>query len=154
LRLNKASQGEATVGKLVNLLSNDVNRFDLGFNFIPFIFSGPIQFLIFLYFLWDTIGIACFASVGFVLLLLPLQCKCPIKITLLSQRIELRSTFSFSIMLFIVVSGRYAAKFRRKIARRTDERGGLMSEIIVGMRVIKMYGWEKPFTLLIDKTRK
>jgi hypothetical protein len=63
-------------------------------------------------------------------------------------------TLSLYFLDELVLSGRYAAKFRLKIAKRTDERGGLMNEIIVGMRVIKMYAWEKPFTLLIDGVRR
>lgn len=102
LRLSKASQGNATVGKLVNLLSNDTSRFDINMNFIPFLAAGPVQFIIFSYFLYDgkyinifipswqlwvlciyeylhttiftVIGPACFAGIGFIVLLLPMMC--------------------------------------------------------------------------------
>ena len=49
--------------------------------------------------------------------------------------------------------GKYSAIFRRKVAERTDERVGSMNEIVMGMRVIKMYAWEKPFTALINRLR-
>jgi len=51
-------------------------------------------------------------------------------------------------------SGKYSAIFRHNIAIKTDERGRMMNEIIVGMRVIKMYAWEKPFSMIIDKIRR
>ena len=44
--------------------------------------------------------------------------------------------------------------FRCKIAKKTDFRIGLMSEIINGIKVIKMYTWERPFAALIAIARK
>lgn len=43
---------------------------------------------------------------------------------------------------------------RGKIARRTDERVKVMSELVNGVQVIKMYAWEKPFEKLVDLLRK
>lgn len=46
-------------------------------------------------------------------------------------------------------------KLRRlSTAQLTDSRLRLMNEIISGMRVIKMYSWEKPFADLVAKARK
>lgn len=39
-------------------------------------------------------------------------------------------------------------------ATETDERMCLMNEIIMGVRVIKMYTWEKSFAKLIEYARK
>lgn len=43
---------------------------------------------------------------------------------------------------------------RGKIAKRTDERVKVMSELVNGVQVIKMYAWEKPFEALVGKLRK
>ena len=43
---------------------------------------------------------------------------------------------------------------REKIGGATDERILVMKEILTGMRIIKMYCWEKPFMLLITKLRR
>lgn len=43
---------------------------------------------------------------------------------------------------------------RGKIASRTDQRVKVMSELVNGVQVIKMYAWEKPFEKLVDALRK
>lgn len=44
--------------------------------------------------------------------------------------------------------------FRLKAAKITDERILTMNEIITGIRVIKMYGWEYAFNTLIANIRR
>lgn len=46
------------------------------------------------------------------------------------------------------------AKLRAKAANKTDERVRLMSEIVNGIRLIKMYVWEKPFEDMIFRARR
>ncbi|OXA59787.1 Multidrug resistance-associated protein 4 [Folsomia candida] len=120
LRLSKASQGSTTVGQITNIL------FDLNLLFLPYFIMGPIQFLIFVYFLWDEFGTSSLAGFGVVILMSVVQ----------------------------YWNGTLSTEFRRKIAVKTDERSRTMNEIIVAIRVIKMYAWEKPFTNLINKLRK
>jgi hypothetical protein len=49
--------------------------------------------------------------------------------------------------------GKLSAIFRVQIAKQTDERSRIMSEIIVAMRLIKMYAWEIPFAAWIKQIR-
>ncbi|ODN04666.1 Multidrug resistance-associated protein 4 [Orchesella cincta] len=39
-------------------------------------------------------------------------------------------------------------------AKRTDERGRFLNEIVSGIRLIKMYAWEKPFSEVVAKLRR
>ncbi|ODN00558.1 Multidrug resistance-associated protein 4 [Orchesella cincta] len=126
LRLSKSAQGKTTVGQITNLLSNDVNRFDLNLLFIPWIPTSLLQMAIFTVFLWREFGVACLTGLSIVLLLIPIQ----------------------------YWNGSYSAKCRLKIAQRTDERGRIMNEIIIAMKIIKQYTWEKPFSAVIYKLRE
>ena len=50
--------------------------------------------------------------------------------------------------------GKKAASLRLKTAQSTDARVKLMSEIIGGIQVIKMYTWEEPFAKLVAAARR
>lgn len=73
LRLNKTALGETTVGQVVNLLSNDVNRFDFVVIFLHYIWLGPLQTLVVTYFLWQEIGVSSIIGVAVLLMIIPLQ---------------------------------------------------------------------------------
>ena len=50
--------------------------------------------------------------------------------------------------------GKLFLSVRTKTAKLTDGRIRFMNEIINGMRVIKMYAWEKPFAEFVAQVRK
>ncbi|GFY48387.1 hypothetical protein TNIN_211863 [Trichonephila inaurata madagascariensis] len=126
LKLSQSALSRTTVGQMVNLLSNDVNRFDQSVVYLPYLIAGPIQTAIIIAVLWMHIGYASLAGVSVLLLYIPFQ----------------------------GMMGKLFSKLRLKTAALTDERIRLMNEIIGGMRVIKMYGWEFPFANLVDSIRK
>ncbi|XP_047534615.1 uncharacterized protein LOC125069235 [Vanessa atalanta] len=126
LRMNQVSISEVAAGKLVNILSNDVARFDMAFMFLHYLWLVPVQLAIVLYFLYGAGGYAPYVGLfGVVLLVLPIQAGLT-KLT---------------------------AIIRRNVAQRTDKRIKLMSEIINGIQVIKMYAWEKSFQHVVKVAR-
>jgi ATP-binding cassette subfamily C (CFTR/MRP) protein 4 len=89
LKLSKAALGETTVGEAVNLLSNDVSRFDVLLMFLAYIWIGPVEMVMIVYLMWQQIGIATLTGVASVVLLLPLQGIC-------------NRYFIFSVMFYVL----------------------------------------------------
>uniref|UniRef100_A0A480F348 Cystic fibrosis transmembrane conductance regulator n=3 Tax=Sus scrofa TaxID=9823 RepID=A0A480F348_PIG len=126
LRLSNLAMGKTTTGQIVNLLSNDVNKFDQVTVFLHFLWAGPLQALIVTALLWMEIGISCLAGMAVLIILLPLQ-SC---------------------------LGKLFSSLRSKTAAYTDVRIRTMNEVITGIRIIKMYAWEKSFADLIARLRR
>lgn len=82
LRLSKTSLRETTVGQIMNLLSNDVNRFDIALRFVQFIWIGPLGTLVVTYFLWQEIGVSSLVGVFVILAVIPLQGMCKTRYSL------------------------------------------------------------------------
>ncbi|CAH2223667.1 multidrug resistance-associated 4 [Pelobates cultripes] len=126
LRLSNTALGQTTTGQIVNLLSNDVNKFDQVTIFLHFLWAGPLQAIAVTVLLWMEIGPSCLAGMAVLIILMPLQ----------------------------TCLGKFFTSFRGKTASFTDTRIRTMNEVISGMRIIKMYAWEQPFTDLVNNIRK
>ena len=60
-------------------------------------------------------------------------------------------------MIYVVsklLNDTYSADYRLSAAGKTDERVKHMNEIICGIRVVKMYGWEYAFHQLVGSLRR
>ncbi|XP_040192032.1 multidrug resistance-associated protein 4 [Rana temporaria] len=126
LRLSNTAMGKTTTGQIVNLLSNDVNKFDQVTIFLHFLWAGPLQAIAVTVLLWLEIGPSCMAGMAVLIILMPLQ----------------------------TCLGKLFTSLRGKTAAITDIRIRTMNEVISGMRIIKMYAWEQPFTELVNENRK
>ncbi|KAM5180099.1 ATP-binding cassette sub-family C member 4 isoform 1-T1 [Mantella aurantiaca] len=126
LRLSNTAMGKTTTGQIVNLLSNDVNKFDQVTIFLHFLWAGPLQAVAVTVLLWLEIGPSCLAGMAVLIILMPLQ----------------------------TCLGKFFTSLRGKTAAFTDTRIRTMNEVISGMRIIKMYAWERPFTELVNEIRK
>lgn len=125
-KLNTASVSQFDTGKLVNLISNDVARFEEFSVFFCFFWETYLELAGILGVLIWIVGIpAGFSGVGVTLLLIPLQ-------------MALAKKF---------------ARYRGQTAAATDHRVRYISEIIDGVGSVKSYGWEVPFFDLISKLR-
>ncbi|KAI8868431.1 P-loop containing nucleoside triphosphate hydrolase protein [Ramicandelaber brevisporus] len=115
----------ASSGALVNMISNDVQPFETGSPFFAWLLVGPIELAICMYFLYDQLGVASFAGIGAIILMLPVQ-----------------GWFS-----------RRFAKFRSKTVARRDERIKYLSDLISGIQLVKLSAWEKPLEEQVNDAR-
>ncbi|KAB0340788.1 hypothetical protein FD754_022828, partial [Muntiacus muntjak] len=126
LRLSSSAMGKTTTGQIVNLLSNDVSRFDQVMMFLHYLWVGPLQAIAVTALLWMEIGMSCLAGMAVLIILLLLQ----------------------------ICVGKLFSSLRSKTAALTDDRIRTMSEVITGIRTIKMNVWEKSFIDLITELRR
>ncbi|XP_066255318.1 probable multidrug resistance-associated protein lethal(2)03659 isoform X2 [Euwallacea similis] len=126
LRLSKSALAETTIGQMVNLISNDVSRYETCVMNVHNIWIGPVQLLILVFLLLSYAGWTGLMGIGVLLCVIPLQ----------------------------IWMGKKTSQYRLRTAIKSDERIRLMNEIINGMQVIKMYTWEKPFNKLVQTVRR
>lgn len=72
LRLSQKSVSSTAPGKLVNLLSNDLQQFD-NVTSIHALWVSPLTSTIAAYILWEEIGLAAFVGIGIVAIFVPIQ---------------------------------------------------------------------------------
>lgn len=61
------------MGQMINLLSNDVSRFDAALTVFHYLWIGPLQTIIVTYFLWKEIGISSLFGISTFFVFIPLQ---------------------------------------------------------------------------------
>ena len=64
-----------SAGHVVNLMSNDVARFDMMAVFLNWIWSAPLLTVVISWILYEAVGWSSLVGVGVLLLVVPLQCK-------------------------------------------------------------------------------
>lgn len=127
LRLSSTHQDvSASSGRIINLATNDVERYLMASLFINYLFWGPVQSLAILAAGISELGPAFIA--GFALLL----------VVVVPLQMYLAHKFAY---------------FRSKVASMTDQRVNLVSQTIYGARVMKMSGWEWQFLSRIEDIR-
>lgn len=125
LRLSMSSFVQTDIGQILNILANDINRFEeMGF-LLVYIAAAPLGSVIALAVTYNFLGNSSFA--GFVLLIL--------------------------FIPFQGVMGRLFNRFRRQTTEITDKRVNLMSEVVSAMKLIKVYCWEQPFAQVVSDIR-
>jgi ATP-binding cassette, subfamily C (CFTR/MRP), member 4 len=128
LRLSSIHQdSSASYGRIMNLASNDVERFLMAALFVNYLFWAPIQSIAILAVGYTLVGNA-FAA-GFALLILVF------------------------IPLQLYLGGMFA-HYRSKIATLTDKRVTFVSQAVRGARVMKMSGYEDRFLDRIMQYRR
>nr|XP_026484669.1 probable multidrug resistance-associated protein lethal(2)03659 [Vanessa tameamea] len=126
LKVNLQAMSENRGGLVVNLMANDVNRFDSGPLFVHYLWIGPLETVLMTIYLYREMGISSVYGALTIITVVPFQ----------------------------IFLGTRTSHYRRKTALKSDERVRLMEEIVMGIEVIKMYTWEKPFRKIIDTVRR
>ncbi|XP_023236891.1 multidrug resistance-associated protein 4-like [Centruroides sculpturatus] len=126
MRLSSSSLEKSNVGQMVNLIANDVSKFQNNINGIPYLFSNPFLIITTIAILWQYYGWTILVGFLAIFLFIPIQ---------------------------FVLSKLYS-KFRLQAAVLGDKRLNLLNEMIADMRLIKMYTWELPYVALVEKFRK
>ncbi|PRW21108.1 multidrug resistance-associated 1 isoform X3 [Chlorella sorokiniana] len=127
LRLNSVAVADQTAGKIVNIVSNDVRRFDDAMPFYNFLICSPVELIIVFVLVGTKLGFwASLAGCATQMALIPTQA-----------------------MLV-----RYIGRLRASTAAQTDERVRLTGEVISGVLATKMLGWEGPFLQQVGAIRQ
>lgn len=117
LSVNTATLQQVTTAQTINLVANDVAKFERFAMLFHFIWDAPTEAIIVFILLWWIIGLVPTVC-GYVvfLLLIPLQ-------------------FTYS---------RYFRHYHEATAASTEKRIQTFEELINGCQIIKMYNWEEP----------
>lgn len=75
MRMTKSFTVDGLDGRVINLMTNDVLRFNNSMLFLHLLWKGPLEILVFSYFLHREIGWYGFIGIGFILSFAPIQSK-------------------------------------------------------------------------------
>ena len=114
-----------STGQAVSLLSNDTGRLLEACNYAEFLLSTPITILCALGVMLWLIGVSSLAGFAVLLLFTPLQARI----------------------------GSVQGEQRRATAKITDERVRVMSELLTGIRLLKLYAFEAAFAEKVSAIR-
>ncbi|XP_006833709.1 PREDICTED: canalicular multispecific organic anion transporter 2 [Chrysochloris asiatica] len=126
LVITNSVKRESTVGEIVNLMSVDAQRFMDVVPFLNLLWSAPLQILLAIYFLWQNLGPSILSGVALMVLLIPLNGAVAIKMR----------------------------AFQVEQMKLKDARIKLMSEILGGIKVLKLYAWEPSFLEQVEGIRQ
>ncbi|KAI9628445.1 hypothetical protein KEM48_011604 [Puccinia striiformis f. sp. tritici PST-130] len=125
LSFSSRSRKEFPTSQLVGHISSDVSRIDVCMGFFHMSWATPIQLVAILVILVLQIGPSSLAGVGFIFMLMPLQ------ITAMGLMFSLRM----------------------KVTSWTDKRTRKTQEVLQGVKLLKLFGWEEAFLSIIDRFR-
>ncbi|XP_065528068.1 ATP-binding cassette sub-family C member 2 isoform X2 [Lathamus discolor] len=125
LTMSGATRKESTVGETVNLMSADAQRFMDMANFVHQLWSSPLQIILSIVFLWGELGPSVLAGLAIMVLLIPINAFLVAK----SKTIQVRNM------------------------KNKDERMKIMSEILSGIKILKLFAWEPSFEKRVNGIR-
>ncbi|XP_044918846.1 cystic fibrosis transmembrane conductance regulator isoform X3 [Mustela putorius furo] len=126
LKLSSRVLDKISIGQLVSLLSNNLNKFDEGLALAHFVWIAPLQVTLLMGLLWDLLQASAFCGLAFLIVL----------------------------ALFQAGLGRMMMKYRDQRAGKINERLVITSEMIENIQSVKAYCWEEAMEKLIESIRQ
>ncbi|KAL6750031.1 P-loop containing nucleoside triphosphate hydrolase protein [Haematococcus lacustris] len=127
LRVTSAVKSELGVGAIVNLQSNDASKIWNIPLYLHIVWNGPFQIFVVMALLVRIMGWApAMAGLAVTVVMIPLS----------------------------TLVGKSLGTARRAMVKQTDARVKLATEIITGIKAIKLYAWEKPYEERIHQLRE
>ncbi|KAG0264019.1 hypothetical protein BG011_007579 [Mortierella polycephala] len=117
LKLSSAAKQKSTAGEINNHMSVDAERWPDAVTFMPMFVSIPYELSVALWLLYQQIGWSVFVGLATILVMMPVQ--------------------GFAAKSF--------TKAKSQKLEAMDQRIRLMNEILSGIKIVKLYGWEDSF---------
>ncbi|RZC35044.1 multidrug resistance-associated protein 7 [Asbolus verrucosus] len=114
-----------SVGEIVNFMSTDTDRIVNSCPSFHALWSIPFQLVVTLYLLYSQVGLAFLSGIAFSIILIPVN-------KVIANKIGKLST---------------------KLMQEKDARVKMLTEVLRGIKAIKLYVWEQHFLRLITKLR-
>ena len=124
--LSSKSRYMFSVGRITSLMSTDLARIDLAIGFQPLVLCFPIPIIVAVVLLLVNIGVASLSGIGL---------------------------FIVSLIICVMLTKKLFVT-RETGVKFTDERIGLMREVLNNLKVIKFYAWELAYKMSITKVRE
>ncbi|KAF9285855.1 Multidrug resistance-associated protein 1 [Mortierella alpina] len=126
LKLSPGARREATVGEITNHMSVDAERICHAVTLIPRAISAPVEVALGIWLLYRQLGPSAFTGLGVVILAMPVQG-------------------------FI---GNVLNKAKDKKLEAMDGRVRLLTEVLSGIKIVKLYSWERSFQKKLETIRE
>ncbi|NXU37523.1 MRP1 protein, partial [Drymodes brunneopygia] len=126
LTLANSSRQQYTAGQIVNLMSADAQQLlELAIN-MNLLWSAPFQIIMAVVFLWKELGPSVLAGVALLLLVIPIN-------ALIAAKIR---------------------RLKKSQMKYSDQQVKLLSEILHGIKILKLYAWEPAYQKKVMRIRE
>ncbi|KAG0203496.1 hypothetical protein BGX28_004249 [Mortierella sp. GBA30] len=126
LKLSSAAKQKSTAGEINNHMSVDAERWPDAITFLPMFISTPYEMAIAIWMLYQQISWSVFAGLATIIILTPVQ----------------------------GLIAKFFMKAKSQKLEAMDERIRLMNEILSGIKIVKLYGWEDSFRDRVNVYRR
>ncbi|KAF5296656.1 hypothetical protein FQR65_LT10196 [Abscondita terminalis] len=126
LRISGSAKKESSMGEIINLMQIDAQIFAELIPYINMVWSAPLQILISIFFLWQLLGVSVLAGVAVMIVLIPVNGA-------IVKRVQI---------------------LQLNQMKNKDDRIKLVNEVLNGVKVLKLYGWEPIFEEKIMNIRR